>query len=126
MMGMSARFQRAPCFLSTEDSPGFGSPECSRNPPGNSITAGWVAGRRERREIGFVMNAPNESRSIPLRGSGANPNDPAAFMIGLLKYKSRFICLVFRHCEEDALSDEAISSPYWRLLRREEQERGSE
>jgi hypothetical protein len=91
MIGKSDLFQRESYFLRTELKPGFGSPLWRRNPPGYSMISGLVAGARGRSEIGFVTNAPKESNAIPNRGSGANPNDPAAFMSGLLKYKSRFM-----------------------------------
>ena len=91
MIGKSDLFQRESYFLMTELQLGFGNPLWSRNPPGYSMIPGLVAGARGRSEIGFVTNAPKESHAIPSRGSGANPSDPAAFMSGLLKYKSRFI-----------------------------------
>jgi hypothetical protein len=93
MMGKSERDHFAAYFLIPALSPGFGKPVCKRNPPGYSIKAGFAAGRRGRRENGFVTNAPNDSREIPARESGTNPNDPAAFISGLLKYKSRFMNL---------------------------------
>src|SRR5574341_1479351 len=91
MIGKSDLSQRDAYFLNPALSPGFGKPVWSKNPPGYSINSGLAVGRRGRRENGFVTNAPNESSGIPARRSGANPNDPAAFMSGLLKYKSRFI-----------------------------------
>src|SRR6266536_2455694 len=89
--GKSDLSQREAYFFIPALNPGFGKPVCSRNPPGYSIISGSAAGRRGRRENGFVTNAPSESNAIPARKSGAKPNDPAAFMIGLLKYKSRFM-----------------------------------
>jgi hypothetical protein len=88
------RDQRASCFLMADDKPGLGKPVCIRNPPGYSSMAGCGVGRRGRRLSGLVTKAPKESKEIPLRGSGLNPRDPAAFMSGLLKYKSRFILLL--------------------------------
>ena len=85
MMGKLDLSQREAYFLVPARSPGFGKPVCNRNPPGYSINSGLAVGSRGRREKGFVTNAPNESRATPARESGANPSDPAAFMIGLLK-----------------------------------------
>src|SRR5512134_2237418 len=94
MIGSSERGHLAEYFFNAVRNPGFGKPVWRRNPPGYSITAGCAAGRRGRSEIGFVTNAPNESRpprSLRPRRSGANPNDPAAFINGLLKCRSRFM-----------------------------------
>jgi len=85
MMGKSDLSQRDAYFLIPVLSPGFGKPVCSRNPPGYSINSGLAAGSRGRRENGLVTNAPNKPGATPARESGANPNDPEAFMIDLLK-----------------------------------------
>src|SRR3990172_8505801 len=118
-MGKSDLSQRTAYFLIPAFNPGFGRPVCSRNPPGYSIDCGLAAGRRGRRENGFVTNAPNESNGIPVRESGANPNDPAAFMSGLLKYKSRFINYAYviarsapAFCDEAISNNEEIASGY--------------
>src|SRR5690349_20835797 len=92
-MGRPERSQRGSCFLMAEARPGLGRPVCIKNPPGYSIMDGCEVASRGRRLSGLVTKAPKESREMPLRGSGENPNDPAAFMRGLLKYKSRFILL---------------------------------
>src|SRR3989304_1522401 len=122
MMGNSARDHLAEYFLSPAFNPGFGKPVWSRNPPGYSITSGLAAGRRGRRENGFVTNAPKAFRlpkSPRLRKSGANPNDPAAFMSGLLKYKTRFINYAYviarsalAFCDEAIPNNEEIASGY--------------
>src|SRR5688500_13117132 len=91
MIGKLDLSHREAYFFNPEISPGFGKPVWSRNPPGYSINSGLEVGSRERRENGLVTNAPNASRATPARESGANPSDPAAFMSGLLKYKSRFM-----------------------------------
>ena len=91
MMGRFDLFHLGAYFLIPDLRPEFGKPVCSRNPPGYSIADGWEVGRRGRRENGFVTNAPKESSETPARVSGANPKDPAAFMSGLLKYRSRFM-----------------------------------
>src|SRR5687767_12661910 len=77
--------QRGPCFLIPERSPGFGKPVWSRNPPGYSINSGLAVGNRGRSEKGLVTNAQKVSGVTPARESGANPKDPAAFIIDLLK-----------------------------------------
>src|SRR6478672_2134415 len=91
MMGRSERDHFAEYFFKPVLNPGLGKPVCSRNPPAYSIISGFAAGRRGRRESGLVTNAPNDSKLTPARKSGANPNDPAAFISGLLKYRSRFM-----------------------------------
>src|SRR5215216_45758 len=93
MIGSSERDHLAEYFFKPVLNPGFGNPVWSRNPPECSMTAGLAAGSRGRSENGFVTNAPKAFNEIPRRGSGANPKDPAAFMIGLLKYRSRFILI---------------------------------
>jgi hypothetical protein len=91
MIGKLDLSQRDAYLFIPAFNPGFGKPVCNRNPPEYSINSGLAAGNRGRSENGFVTNAPNETWATPARESGANPSDPEAFMIGLLKYRSRFI-----------------------------------
>src|SRR6266498_402237 len=108
MMGRSDLSQREAKFLIAALNPRLGKPVCSRNPPGYSMSSGFLVGRRERKESGLVTNAPSSRppRFPKSLKSGANPKDPAAFINGLLKYKSRFILLTPCHCERS----EAIST----------------
>jgi len=85
MIGKLDLSHREAYFCKPEFNPGFGKPVCNKNPPGYSINSGLAVGNRGRTENGLVTNAPNISGVTPARESGANPKDPAAFIIDLLK-----------------------------------------